>query len=242
MEHRTHAKNASILAKITAKKVKKCSRFYLTFSRTYDIIISTNNKGENQMKYGYCRCSTSSDKQDIERQIRELKSAGAEMIFAEYEHGDAPTKKELEKLFSVVGEGDEIYTTEVSRLSRSTKQLCDIIQTIKDKRLKLVILNSITIDCSRGEIDPMTRAFLEIAGVFAELELSMTRERVKSGIENARAKGATLGRPRTTIDTIPDSVKKFYSLYQQKKINATEYAKLCGIGRTSLYKYLAIME
>ena len=50
------------------------------------------------MKYGYARCSTNENKQDIGRQVRELKDAGAEQIFLEYEHGDAVVKKELSSL------------------------------------------------------------------------------------------------------------------------------------------------
>ena len=54
------------------------------------------------MIYGYARCSTNETKQDISRQIRELKASGAEKIFLEYEHGDAAVKKELEKLFEIL--------------------------------------------------------------------------------------------------------------------------------------------
>ncbi len=73
----------------------------------------------------------------------------------------------------------EIITTEVSRLSRSTKQLCEIIDRIQ-QQLKLEILGSITIDCHSGQLDPMTKAFLQMSGIFAELELSMIRARVRS--------------------------------------------------------------
>ena len=87
------------------------------------------------MKYGYARCSTNEDKQDIQRQIRELKAAGAEEVIFEYEHGDANVKKNLSMLLAGAKEGDTIITLEVSRLSRSTQQLCEIVETIKKKRL-----------------------------------------------------------------------------------------------------------
>ena len=82
--------------------------------------------GEN-MVYGYSRCSTNETKQDLNRQTRELQAAGAEIAFEEFEHGDSANKKELNKLFEIVQPGDTIITAEVSRLSRSTKQLCEII-------------------------------------------------------------------------------------------------------------------
>ena len=83
--------------------------------------------------------------------------------------------------------GDTILTTEVSRLSRSTQQLCEISARIQQKRLRLTILGSITVDCRSGALDPMTKAFLQMSGIFAELELSMIRARVKSGMAAARA-------------------------------------------------------
>lgn len=194
------------------------------------------------MIFGYCRCSTNETKQDIDRQINALKNAGVDTIYFEYEHGDAVHKKELEKLIETAKPGDTILTLEVSRLARSVKQLCDLIDIVKGKQLKLVIIGSITVDCTSGNLDPMTKAFLQISGVFAELELSMIRARVKSGMENAKAKGATIGRPHTTVDHIPAAFLKFYPSYKNGKLTATEFARVSGIGRTTLYKYLKIVE
>lgn len=75
------------------------------------------------MIHGYARCSTNESKQDIDRQVRELKQAGAENIFLEYEHGDAVVKCQLSSLLEQAQAGDTIITLEVSRLARSTKQL-----------------------------------------------------------------------------------------------------------------------
>ena len=155
------------------------------------------------MIYGYARCSTNESKQDINRQIKELKAAGAEDVIFEYEHGDAKTKKELAMLLELAQAGDTIITLEVSRLSRSTQQLCELIDTIREKRLRLVIMGSITIDCREGKADPMSEAFLQMAGVFSQLELAMIRARVKSGMENARSKGKKIGRRPTTKEDIP---------------------------------------
>ena len=157
------------------------------------------------MIYGYARCSTNESKQDINRQIKELKAAGAEEVICEYEHGDAKTKKELAMLLELAQPGDTIITLEVSRLSRSTQQLCELIDVIRDKRLRLVIVGSITIDCRSGELDAMSSAFLKMAGVFSELELQMIRARVKSGMANAKAKGKHVGRPEPARRIYPQS-------------------------------------
>ena len=194
------------------------------------------------MKYGYGRCSTNESKQDIQRQIRELKAAGAEEIFFEYEHGDSAVKQELSSLLEQASEGDTIYTLEVSRLARSTKQLCEIIETVKEKKLKLVIVGSITVDCSNGQIDPMTNAFIQMSGVFAELELRIIRERVKSGMANAKSKGVKLGRPQTTKDQIPQIFYRHYPSYKSGSLNLTEFARVCGLSRTTVYKYVGLLE
>ena len=194
------------------------------------------------MDYGYARCSTNETKQDIDRQVRELKAAGAEKIFLEYEHGDSAVKKEQEQLFETVREGDTIIALEVSRLARSTKQLCDILDLVKAKRIRLIILGSITMDCRSGQADPMTEAFLQMAGVFSQLELAMIRARVKSGMYKAKAKGRVIGRPQTTIDDIPTLFLKHYPAYKNKQLNLSEFARVCGLSRTTTYKYLSLLE
>ena len=194
------------------------------------------------MNHGYARCSTNESKQDIDRQVRELKQAGAERIFLEYEHGDAAVKCQLSSLLEQAEEGDTITTLEVSRLARSTKQLCEIIEIIKAKRLRLVIVGSITVDCSNGQIDPMTNAFIQMSGVFAELELRIIRERVRSGMANAKAKGAKIGRPQATADDIPATFLRHYPAYKNKQLNVSELARICALSRTTVYKYLNLLE
>ena len=191
--------------------------------------------------WGYARCSTTEDKQDINRQIRELKAAGAEEVIFEYEHGDAKVKKELHMLLEMATEGDTIITLEVSRLSRSTQQLCEIIDIIKSKKLRLVIVGSITVDCRSGQIDPMSQAFIQMSAVFAELELSIIRARVRSGMENAKSKGKRIGRPHTTKDNIPPLFYKHYPAFASGQMNVSEFARICGLSRPTVYKYLRLV-
>jgi len=193
------------------------------------------------MKYGYARCSTNEDKQDIQRQIRELKAAGADEVVFEYEHGDAKVKQNLNMLLESAQEGDTIITLEVSRLTRSTQQLCEIVETIKQKRLCLVIVGSITVDCRSGQIDPMSQAFIQMSAVFAELELSIIRARVRSGMQNAKAKGKQVGRKPTTKDDIPSVFYKHYPTFAAKKMNVSELARVCGLSRPTVYKYLRLI-
>ena len=194
------------------------------------------------MKYGYARCSTNEDKQDIQRQIRELKASGAEEIVFEYEHGDAKVKRNLQMLLDTAHEGDTIITLEVSRLSRSTQQLCEIIDIVREKRLRLQIVGSITIDCRNGQPDPMSEAFLQMAGVFSQLELAMIRARVKSGMANAKTKGKQVGRRPTTKADIPALFYRHYPTYASGKMNVSELARVCGLSRPTVYKYLRLVK
>lgn len=194
------------------------------------------------MIYGYARCSTNEKLQDINRQVRELKQQGAtdETIYLEYESGTKENRAELTKLLKIVSSGDIIISTEVSRITRSTKQLCDILELAKVKHIKLV-LGSFIVDCSK-ELDPMTEGMLKMMGVFAELERNMISQRVKSGMENARAKGKTIGRPTTTADDIPHIFYKHYPKYKNGEINKSEFSRLCDLSYPTIYKYLGIVE
>ena len=194
------------------------------------------------MDYGYSRCSTNETKQDINRQVRELKAAGAEQIFVEYEHGDAKVKSQQQAMFAEAQAGDSIIVLEVSRLARSTQQLCEIIDLVREKHLRLVIVGSITLDCRNGQADPMSEAFLQMAGVFSQLELAMIRARVRSGMENARAKGRQIGRPQVSKEDIPATFLRDYPAYKSKQLNVSELARVCDISRTTVYKYIGLLE
>ena len=194
------------------------------------------------MIYGYARCSTNETKQEIQRQVRELKTAGAEEIFLEYEHGDSKIKDQQREMFSQAQAGDTIITLEVSRLARSTQQLCEIIDIVREKHLRLVIIGSITLDCRNGQADPMSEAFLQMAGVFSQLELAMIRARVRSGMANAAAKGVKIGRPQATVDDIPATFLRHYPSYKAGKLNISEIARVCDLSRTTVYKYISLLE
>lgn len=145
-------------------------------------------------------------------------------------------------MFSRAMVGDTIITLEVPRLARSTQQLCEIIDVIREKKLRLIIVGSITLDCRDGQADPMSEAFLQMAGVFSQLELAMIRSRVRSGMENAKAKGKRIGRPQVHIDDLPNSFLKHYPAYKVGKLNLSELARVCDLSRTTIYKYISLLE
>lgn len=194
------------------------------------------------MIYGYARCSTNEKMQDINRQVRELKQMGVtdETMYLEYESGTVSNRVQLNRLLECVEQGDTIIATEVSRITRSEKQLCEIIEFAKNKNIKLVFGNFV-VDCTK-ELDPMTEGMIKMMGVFSELERNMISQRVKSGMENARAKGKVIGRHKTTKDNLPKIFIKNYEKYKNGQITKMDLSRLSEISYPTVYKYINIME
>ena len=145
-------------------------------------------------------------------------------------------------MFAAARPGDTVVVTEATRIARSVRQLCDVMATVQEKHLRLQILGSICLDCRTDAPDPMTVAFLQISGVFAELELAMIRARVRSGVANARAKGKHIGRPPVTAEGIPDSFFRYFAKYQSGEINMSELARLAQISRPTAYRYVEAIQ
>jgi len=192
------------------------------------------------MTYGYARCSTNETKQDINRQMRELKEMGADELYFEYESGTKIDRPELAKLLRHIKSGDTLVTTEISRITRSTKQLCEIIDFAVNNQIKLII-GGFTVDCTHG-IDAMTEGMIKMMGVFSEMERNMTVERIRSGLDNARAKGVRLGRPRKQAVDLPKKVQECFYLYKDGHLNKADFAKLCGVSKPTIYKYIALLS
>ena len=83
---------------------------------------------------------------------------------------------------------------------------------------------------------------LQMAGVFSQLELAMIRSRVRSGMENARAKGRQIGRPQVSKEDIPTAFLRHYPAQKNGQLNISELARVCDISRTTAYKYKALLE
>ena len=110
----------------------------------------------------------------------------------------------------------------------------------KIKKIKL-ILGNFVVDCSSA-LDPMTEGMIMMMGVFSELERNMTVQRIRSGMANAIAKGKILGRPILTETQVPSSFYRYYHKYKSGEINKTELGRLCNLARSSVYRYLEIVD
>lgn len=195
---------------------------------------------DSNIRYGYCRCSTNENNQDITRQINELMKVGVleEHIVYEFISGTKEKKPKLMELLDKCNVGDTIVCCELSRLSRSFKDFFDTLQVLKDKKLRLeLLINGIVVDFSKDRLDPFTTFFLNIIMSFNSLEVEVTRERIISGIKNSKKKS---GRPQLTKDDIPMSFYKNLDLYNNKKINKCEFARLMNWSRPKLDRILKL--
>jgi DNA invertase Pin-like site-specific DNA recombinase len=156
------------------------------------------------MKFGlYARVSTA-DKQDIELQLKALRTySGARgwEVFDEYkdvgQSGSKERRPELDRLMEDARKRriDGILVWKLDRFGRSLRSLVTAFEELKDLGVQFVSYTE-NLDFST----PAGRAMVSLIGVFAEFERDLIRERVKAGLQNARAKGIRLGRA-SMIDT-----------------------------------------
>lgn len=194
--------------------------------------------------WGYARISTDEVRQHIDRQFRELEKMGvpSENIYYDVASGTKADRLEFNRLLQSVSRGDTIVSTEVSRITRSIKHLIEIIDFVRDNKLKLILGNFI-VDCTTDIPDCMTLATIELMGVFSELERNILSERVKSGMQNAKAKGKQIGRKVVdSVSDIPADFIKYYSLYKQGTINKTMLTDLAKVSYPTTLKYIEIIE
>lgn len=194
--------------------------------------------------FGYARCSKSKV-QDAEYEIKALMDKGIkrENIFIDYMSGAREDRTQFNRLLKILKPGiSSIYCTEITRLVRSTKYFCEVLEYIENNKIRLVV-NTLEVDCRSEKLDVMVEAMLKISAVFGELERKLKIFQICLGLENAKSKGIKLGRKEVnSIEQIPTIFLKYYPQYANKHINKSEFARLCNLSYPSIYKYLEIVE
>lgn len=197
------------------------------------------------MKYLYERISTSLEKQSLQRQDKfgRDNNIPESNWFREYASGARSDRVELNRLLSMVKENDEIYVADAARLTRSMKHLLEILDLAKEKKIKLVLADFI-LDC-RGQISVLTQGQIMMLGLLNEMQRLMIVESVREGLAAAKEKNGGInpgGRPRTKLETIPETFFRYFPLYSNHQINKVEFSKLTQLSRSSIYKYLNIIQ
>ena len=181
------------------------------------------------MKVGYARVSSIDGSQEsgLQTQIQILKDNGCEKIFSESQSGTSTDKREeLKRCLEFVRESDEFVVTRLDRCSRSILDLQLIVKELKEKGVDITAT-----DQPISTKDATSKCFLDMLGVFAELENSLRAERQASGVQRAKALGKYKG-GKSKIDV--EQIKKL----KGEGLGATAIARQMGIHRDSVYRLL----
>ena len=176
-------------------------------------------------KIGYARVSTLD--QNLERQLDLLKQYGVDHIFQEKMSGTKRDRPELNKMLAHVTAGDTIVVESLSRLGRSTKDLIELVELLKEKGVQLVSLKE-SIDTST----PTGKLLFTLMSAMAQFERDVIAERTQEGLKAARARGRKGGRPRCDSRKLQQAVK----LYDAGQHSVKEIEELTGIKKATLYR------
>ena len=184
------------------------------------------------MIFGYARVST--QEQNLDRQTDQLQQAGCERIFQEKVTGSKKERPELDKLLDQLRSGDVIVVTELTRLSRSIKDLFSLMDTIHRKSAHLRSLKEPWLDTTT----PQGKLLFAIFAGVSQFERDLISERTREGLSSARARGRKGGRPPKPRKGIELALK----MHEDRNYSISEIVKATGIGKTTLYRYLHIRK
>lgn len=177
--------------------------------------------------YGYARVST--NKQEMDIQIKALKEVGASKIYKEKISGAKTERKELNLLLDAIKAGDTLLVTKADRIARSLSQLEKIVTDLTNRGVAVHIIN-MGIFTAETMNNPMTKLLFNVLGAFAEFERDMIIERTQEGIKDAKEKGVKFGRKSKTYE-IEGALLHAIQQVEDGKMSqpkAAEYAK-CSV-------------
>lgn len=180
------------------------------------------------MIIGYARVSTQD--QNLDRQLDALNKAGCERIFNEKMTGTHSARPELQLMLMTLRAGDTLVVESFSRLSRSTKDLLDMVEKLSKLGVHLVSL--------KEDLDTNTatgKMMLTVMSALSQFERDLIAERTKEGLKAARARGRHGGRPRSGTDK---DRKQAYAMYTANVMSCTDIAKRFGISLSTLNRWI----
>jgi DNA invertase Pin-like site-specific DNA recombinase len=187
------------------------------------------------MKIGYARVSTKD--QNLDLQIEALEKAGCEKIYQEKISGATKIRPELDKMIEQFREGDELYVWRLDRLGRSLKHIIDMVLSLNEKG---IIIKGITDGVDTSTING--RLFLNLMASLAEYERELIRERTNAGLQSARARGRTGGRPKGYTKETIAKLLIMRSIYKDPTKTPEEIYKPLGLTRATFYRYAKILD
>ena len=179
------------------------------------------------MKIGYARVST--EEQNLNRQLDMLNEVGCEKIFEEKISGIKKERPELFRMLEQLRKGDLIIVADLTRLSRSVKDLFQLVEQIKARGADIKSLKESWMDTST----PQGKLMFTIFAGISQFERDLISQRTLEGLAAARARGKKGGRPPKD----EKDIKLAKKMYEEKTYSISEITKATGIGKTALYKY-----
>ena len=189
-------------------------------------------EGVNAMTIGYARVSTA--EQNLDRQLDAMKVSGAKKIFMEKATGKKSDRPELLRMIEHLRDGDIVIVSELTRLSRSTKDLFAIVEQVQAKGANIRSLKETWLDTTT----PHGKLMFTIFAGLSQFEADLTAQRTREGLVAARARGRIGGRPKVSVDKSSMALK----MYDSKDFAIEEICKSCHIGKTTLYRLLKERE
>jgi DNA invertase Pin-like site-specific DNA recombinase len=183
------------------------------------------------MLIGYARVSKI-DQQDTRAQVKALREAGCKRIYEESASGGRWDRPELHRGLDQLREGDILVVWKLDRLSRSLKDLLNILEKINDAGAGFRSLTE-NIDTT----SPAGRMMLQMIGAFAEFERSMIRERTRMGLQAARERGRIGGRKPQLK---PNQRAEIIGMVKSGSKSAAEAARLFNLHRSTISRLLAM--
>lgn len=180
------------------------------------------------MVIGYARCSTAD--QNLDWQLDALNKEGCERIYQEKISGTKKDRPELGKMLDALRAGDTVVICELTRLSRSTKDLFELVERISAAGANIKSLKEAWLDTTTPQ---GTLLFTIFAGV-SQFERDLIRERTMEGLAAARARGRKGGRPHTNSKAISQAL----ALYDTETIPIKDILETTGISKATLYSYI----
>ena len=184
------------------------------------------------MKLGYARCSTLD--QNLDWQIDALMKEGCDRIFQEKFTGTRKDRPELLRMMDMLREGDTVIICELTRLSRSVKDLFDLVEQVENAGANIKSLKEPWLDTTT----PQGRLLFTIFSGVSQFERELIRERTMEGLASARARGRMGGRPGKDKKIVEQAL----TLYDSKAYSVDEISKTTGISRATLYKYVNLRK
>ena len=181
------------------------------------------------MNRGYIRVSTKD--QRYERQLHRLKNAGVEAYYCEKASGKSMQRKEFDRMMGDLQPGDVVIITDMTRISRNTRDLLGIIETIRIKQAAIKSIDDPWLDTT--DANPFQDFLITVMAGLAELERRLTVQRINEGLAAARAAGRIGGRPKVKDDIIQNALTLHQIGIPIKKI-----CELTLISRSTLYNYI----